>query len=163
MVVSEEQNLSTKLNTDSFNYDFHLKQISNKIRVEQKKSFNVSQQIINLLSFYKTPPKFAKNYIDALVLRVKLHTSDINVDEFLDNFCSQAPNYDFKLYKSKKELDISSLRAQSVNLAAPNQNPKQLTSSQSFIGIASSGAGGGDAREKDEQDAIKYAFYKVEG
>ena len=27
--VSEEQQLGTRLNTDSFNYDFHLKEISN--------------------------------------------------------------------------------------------------------------------------------------
>jgi hypothetical protein len=42
LVVKEIHNLSTRLNTDSFNYDFHLKEICNQIFVKRKKEFNIS-------------------------------------------------------------------------------------------------------------------------
>ncbi len=91
--------MSTRLNTDSFNYDFHLKEISNQIYFKNKKSFNVSHQIFNVLSYYKNPPKFSKNYIDVVVLRFDLgYMNNITKEHFLTYFCSKYKQYGFKIF-----------------------------------------------------------------
>ena len=59
----------------------------------------MSQQIFNLLSFYKTPPKYAKNYIDAVVLKIDLGFMNRVTDlEFLAYFCSKYKQYGFKVF-----------------------------------------------------------------
>ena len=102
LIVNEEQNLSTRLNTHSFNYDFHIKEISNYILAPNKKYFNVSVQICNLLSFFKTPPKYARNYLDSVVLRIDLgFMNKISDQEFFQSFCARIKHYGFKIFNPK--------------------------------------------------------------
>lgn len=84
--VAEEIWLSTKLNTDSFNYDFHLKTIYNHINFQtnKDKNLNLTYLLYHLLSFYKSPPKYARNYIDAVVIRIDLeYLNRVSEDEFM--------------------------------------------------------------------------------
>ena len=107
LVVSEEQSLSSRLNADSINYDFHLKEIRNSI-VVQNKHFNVSQQILNVLSFYKTPPKFAKNYLNSVVLRIDLGFMDkISDTDFMSYFCKMHREYGFKVFTTPSSPQLS--------------------------------------------------------
>jgi hypothetical protein len=109
-IVTEEISLSTKLNTDSFNYDFHLRTIYNHIYFQSSKDkdFNITYLLKRLLSFYKNPPKYAKNYIDAIVLRVDLeYLNKVSDEEFMQYLCSKIEKYGFKLFSQKGNPSIS--------------------------------------------------------
>lgn len=59
----------------------------------------MSQQIFNVLSYYKSPPKFSKNYIDTVVLRFDLgYMNQISEEQFLAYFCSKYKQYGFKIF-----------------------------------------------------------------
>lgn len=58
----------------------------------------MSKQIYNLLSFYKTPPKFSKNFIDVVVLKVDLgYMNKISGEEFMNQFFLNNSEYGFKI------------------------------------------------------------------
>lgn len=96
--------ISTKLNTDSFNYDFHSTTIMNMILFPEKKMKDIvpTLQISNLINFYKHPPKYAKNYIDTVTLRIDLgYLNKLSDIEFLSYFSKKIDHYGLKIFNYK--------------------------------------------------------------
>lgn len=76
-----------------------------KFPEKKKKDFDLSQVIYNILSFYKTPPKYSKNYMDAIVLKVDLgFLNKISDMEFMQHFFSKLDKFDFKPFSFKNSL-----------------------------------------------------------
>jgi hypothetical protein len=62
-------------------------------------NLNISYLIHHLLNYYKNPPKFAKNYIQTLYIRIDLdYLNRISDEEFLNYFCSKVDKQEFMLY-----------------------------------------------------------------
>ena len=58
----------------------------------------MSRQLFNILSYYKSPPKFSKNFIDVVVLKYDLgQMNGIKDLDFLAFFCSKHKEYQFKI------------------------------------------------------------------
>ena len=76
------------INTDSFNYDFHLKEIFHEcfkqLSMQGRESiidYNISNLLYRLIAYYKTPPKYSRNYMNVLGLKVNLgHLKGISAE-----------------------------------------------------------------------------------
>jgi hypothetical protein len=59
----------------------------------------VSHQLYNILSYYKSPPKYSKNLLD--VVTVKFDLGDMNGmkdTEFLAYFCSRHKDFGLRIF-----------------------------------------------------------------
>ncbi|CDW82921.1 UNKNOWN [Stylonychia lemnae] len=168
-IVKEEMRLSTKLNTDSFNYDFHSIQIMNIIvnNEKQRKELNLTQYLNNLVSFYKTPPKYARNYVDTVILRIDLGFLNMIKDkEFMQYFMNKIENFGFssfvlKHFASHKDELKSPLKRFQKDINQDNPfigffksiNAAQLQKNQKVVTMQSSNISGNQESQKQQKQS----------
>ncbi len=100
--MTEEREFSTKLSTDSFNYDFHVRTLFNCVTIDNKLDIPVCKMLINLGVYYKQCPRNARNSVFTQLLKIDLGWfNKITDQEFMHYLVTKIDKYGLKLYKNR--------------------------------------------------------------